>query len=93
MELLAQFLAICIIGILLYLAYFIYTKVESHIKKHKKLFIIILLVCYSSIGISTYIFDNLKIENIFLTILFSLIGIFSFFLTWCIIFASKKPKN
>ena len=92
MDLLAQFLAICVLGILLYSAYLIYIKAENLIKKYYKILLVVLIICYMLFGIGCLIIDNLEIENIFVDICMACGGIFSFYLTWCLIFG-KMDKN
>ena len=93
MDLLVQFVAICFIGAFLYTAYWIYTKVEKVIKQYRKLFTIILFICYMLILTCGLVFDYLNIENLFTIIFFSIVGLFSFFLTWCLIFSLDNSKE
>lgn len=93
MEILAEFLSICILGALLYTAYFIYSKVEKVIKQYRKLFTIILLICYASIFVCSFLFDIIQVSDIFSIIFFSGVGLFSFFLTWCLIFSLNKKNE
>lgn len=93
MELLEVFIAICMLGLVLHIAYWIYLKVEKIIKQHRKLFFVILISCYTVWGTGSAILDMLNIKNIFIVILLSSIGIFAFLLTFCLIFSLNKTEN
>lgn len=84
------FAAICIIGLLLRIAYWIYTKVENSVKKHRKVFVVILVFGYISIILREPVINALGVDNIITTIIFSVIGVFSFFLLWCLLFSLNK---
>ena len=93
MDLLVQFIVICFIGLFLYTAFWIYLKLEKVIKQYRKLFTIILFVCYMAMLIGALVFDYLSLENLFTIVFFLIVGLFSFFLTWCLIFSFNKTKE
>jgi len=92
MELLIEFIVICVLGALLYTAFWIYTKIEKIIKQYRKIFVAILLACYASIFVCAFLFDVIQVSDIFAIIFFSGVGLFSFFLTWCLIFSLNKKE-
>lgn len=93
MELLIQFTSICIIGALLYTAFWVYTKIENIIKQRRKIFITIYILCFIFVTVGSSIVEQYKISSTFLEILLTSVSVFSFYLLACIIFSIDKKKK
>ena len=93
MDLLIQFVAICVIGVVLYVAYWFYTKVEKIIKKYYKILWLVLCFLYIVLFLAGMLYEYSGVKTIIAPILFTLCGVFAFFLTCCLVFCGKHPED
>lgn len=93
MDLLIQFAAICVIGVVLYIAYWLYTRVEKIIKKHYKILWFVLCILYIVLFLAGMLYEYLGTKTIIAPILFTLGGVVAFFLTCCLVFCGKHPED